>query len=123
MRVAVKTMKSGGDNSEYFNEALVASKLKHENIVQFLGISLANKSIVLELLEGGQLLHYIRTHKNDLNLWDLVDISHDIVKGCAYLERQNFVHRDLAARNCLLTSVIPQIRKVNIIEHQLGNHL
>ena len=111
-KVAVKILKSGGSISDYFNEAIAASKLKHENIVEFLGISLEKKSIILEFMDGGQLLNYLRTNKNDLTLLDLMNISHDIVKGCDYLERNKFVHRDLAARNCLLTSTDAESRTV-----------
>ena len=117
-KVAIKTLKKDENIADYFKEAITASKLKHDNIVEFLGISLENKSIILELMEGGQLLDYLRSNKNDLTLWDLINISHDIVKGCEYLEQKNFVHRDLAARNCLLTSTDPQFRKV-MIKYQL----
>ena len=98
--------------ADFFKEAAIASKLKHENIVEFLGICLDQNSIILELMEGGQLRDYLKSNRNDLSLWDLVKISHDIVKGCVYLERNMFVHRDLAARNCLLTSTDSNSRKV-----------
>ena len=45
-------------------------------------------------------------------MFDLVDMSYDIVKGCAYLEQMKCVHRDLAARNCMLTSDDKNYRKV-----------
>ena len=96
-------------------EALAASRLKHENIVEFLGVCLESNLIILELMEGGELLTYLKSMRRYLTLWDLVDISHDVAKGCAYLERMKFVHRDLAARNCLLTSTNPQTRKVGVM--------
>ena len=97
---------------DFLKEATAASKLKHENIVEFIGICLEYNWLILELMEGGQLLNYLKSKRQHLTLWDLVDMSYDVVKGCVYLEKMKFVHRDLAARNCLLTSTNPQIRKV-----------
>ena len=115
-RVAIKMLnnKETTAYADFFKEAAIASKLKHENIVEFLGICLEQNSIILELMEGGQLRKYLKSNRNDLSLWDLVKISHDIVKGCVYLEKNKFVHRDLAARNCLLTSTNSISRKVYI---------
>ena len=64
-------------------------------------------------MEGGQLLEYLKTYKQDLTMWDLVEMMEDVVKGCAYLEQMKFVHRDLAARNCLLTSTNDKLRMVD----------
>ena len=114
-KVAIKTLKKRESSIEFLKEALAASRLKHENIVEFLGVCLESNLIILELMEGGELLTYLKSMRRYLTLWDLVDISHDVAKGCAYLERMKFVHRDLAARNCLLTSTNPQTRKVGVM--------
>ena len=110
--MAVKKIKNNDNITGFFQEASAASKLDHENIVGFFGICRSYNSIICELMEGGQLREYLRSNKYGLTLWDLVNISHDIVKGCEYMERKKFVHRDLAARNCLLTSAISNLRKV-----------
>ena len=112
-KVAVKKIKNNDNITEFFKEASAASKLDHENIVGFFGICLSYNSIICELMEGGQLREYLKSNKYGLTVWDLVNISHDIVKGCEYMERKKFVHRDLAARNCLLTSTNSSLRKVN----------
>jgi len=113
-KVAIKTLKKRESSIEFLKEALAVSQLKHENIVEFLGVCLDSNLIILELMEGGELLTYLKSMRRYMTLWDLVDMSHDVAKGCAYLERMRFVHRDLAARNCLLTSTNPQTRKVKI---------
>ncbi len=112
-KVAIKTLKKRESNVEFLKEAKTASSLKHDNIVDLIGVCLENNFIILELMEGGDLLTYLKAMRRYLTVWDLVDMCHDVAKGCAYLERMHFVHRDLAARNCLLTSTDPANRKVS----------
>ena len=64
------------------------------------------------VMEGGQLLSFLRLNDGKLTLREQLGFCFDIVKGCAYIEEMKFVHRDLAARNCLLTTKDSQNRKV-----------
>ena len=112
-KIAIKTLKKRESSIEFLKEAKAWSTLNHENIVEFMGICLDYHFIILELMEGGDLLSYLKCSKTHLTLWDLVEMSLDVAKGCAYLERMHFVHRDLAARNCLLTSTHRNQRKVS----------
>ncbi|MCI4382971.1 hypothetical protein PGIGA_G00020940 [Pangasianodon gigas] len=113
-RVAVKTLQKGASHQEkvdFLKEARLMSQFNHPNILCLLGVCVLNEPhyLILELMEGGDLRSYLRgaraTSKNEqlLTLTDLLDISVDVAKGCAYLERLHFVHRDLAARNCLVS--------------------
>ncbi|XP_054425844.1 proto-oncogene tyrosine-protein kinase ROS [Pteronotus mesoamericanus] len=113
-KVAVKTLKKGSTDQEkieFLKEAHLMSKFNHPNILKQLGVCLLNEPqyIILELMEGGDLLTYLRKarmtkfHGPLLTLVDLVDLSVDIAKGCVYLEQLHFIHRDLAARNCLVS--------------------
>ena len=113
-KVAVKFLKKPETCNEFFKESLVVSQLKHENIVQFFGICLdIEDCLIMELMEGGELLDYLRSNGHLLTLDDQINMCFDVVKGCVYLEEQKVVHRDLAARNCLLTLNDSQNRKVN----------
>ena len=113
--VALKVLRDRNNFHEFYKEVTVASQLKHSNIVQFIGVCFENNYIILELMEGGQLLSYLRSSSSyDFTPYDLVDMSFDILKGCVFLEEKKFVHRDLAARNCMLTSTNPNNRKVFI---------
>ncbi|XP_069344443.1 proto-oncogene tyrosine-protein kinase ROS isoform X3 [Eulemur rufifrons] len=114
IKVAVKTLKKGSTDQEkieFLKEAHLMSKFNHPNILKQLGVCLLNEPqyIILELMEGGDLLTYLRKarmttfHGPLLTLVDLVDLCVDISKGCVYLEQMHFIHRDLAARNCLVS--------------------
>ncbi|NXC43638.1 ROS1 kinase, partial [Penelope pileata] len=113
-KVAVKTLKRGAtdqEKSEFLKEAHLMSKFDHPHILKLLGVCLLNEPqyLILELMEGGDLLSYLRGARKQklqsplLTLTDLLDICLDICKGCVYLEKMRFIHRDLAARNCLVS--------------------
>uniref|UniRef100_A0A8C6JN91 Tyrosine-protein kinase receptor n=1 Tax=Melopsittacus undulatus TaxID=13146 RepID=A0A8C6JN91_MELUD len=113
-KVAVKTLKKGAtdhEKIEFLKEAHLMSKFDHPHILKLLGVCLLNEPqyLILELMEGGDLLSYLRGARKQklqsplLTLTDLLDICLDICKGCVYLEKMHFIHRDLAARNCLVS--------------------
>ncbi|XP_075057024.1 proto-oncogene tyrosine-protein kinase ROS [Mixophyes fleayi] len=113
--VAVKTLKSDATDQEkveFLKEAHLMSQFDHPNILKLLGVCLFNEPqyIILELMDGGDLLSYLRGARGNtliqdamLSPLDLLDMSLDISRGCVYLEKMHFVHRDLAARNCLVS--------------------
>ncbi|XP_051020218.1 proto-oncogene tyrosine-protein kinase ROS isoform X2 [Acomys russatus] len=114
LKVAVKTLKKGSTDQEkieFLKEAHLMSKFNHPNILKQLGVCLLSEPqyIILELMEGGDLLSYLRKARGTtlqgplLTLADLVELCVDISKGCVYLEQMHFIHRDLAARNCLVS--------------------
>ncbi|XP_064411290.1 proto-oncogene tyrosine-protein kinase ROS [Latimeria chalumnae] len=113
-KVAVKTLKKGAtdhEKAEFLKEAHLMSQFDHPHILKLLGVCLLNEPqyIILELMEGGDLLSYLRGARATvirgplLSVEDLLDICLDVSKGCTYLEKMHFVHRDLAARNCLVS--------------------
>ncbi|XP_071955020.1 proto-oncogene tyrosine-protein kinase ROS-like [Antedon mediterranea] len=114
-KVAVKTLRDKSTDQEkedFLKEAVLMGNFKHPNILALLGVCLDNdpQYIILELMEGGDLLNYIRGARGvaggpaKLTLLNLVDIVIDVAEGCKYLESMHFVHRDIAARNCLVTT-------------------
>ena len=120
--VAIKCLKDESNQKEFFKEAIAVSELNHENIVEFLGIVKKSDTVddmmIFEFMEGGQLLYYLESNQNYddiLQIEDMMKILLDICNGCAYMELMKFVHRDLAARNCLLTSIDPIKRMVNVL--------
>ncbi|XP_077540102.1 receptor protein-tyrosine kinase sevenless isoform X2 [Haemaphysalis longicornis] len=133
-KVAVKNLRKGAteqEKAEFLKEAKLMSNFKHEHILRLLGISLDNSLhfIILELMEGGDLLSYLRSNRptagerSPLTLNDLLSICVDVAKGCKYLEDMHFVHRDLAARNCLVSSTDPAERVVKIGDFGLARDI
>ncbi|KAK4016061.1 hypothetical protein OUZ56_031022 [Daphnia magna] len=140
-KVAVKTLRKGAtdqEKGEFLKEAILMSQFKHKHILRLLGVCLdADPSfILLELMEGGDLLSFLRNNRPSLReppansatccqlgLLDLVSMCVDVAKGCCYLEELHFVHRDLAARNCLVSSRDPRFRVVKIGDFGLARDI
>ncbi|KAF5278624.1 hypothetical protein FQA39_LY00666 [Lamprigera yunnana] len=125
INVAIKTLRKGASDTEkceFLQEAQLMSHFKHEHILQLLGVCLDNdpQFIIMELMQGGDLLTYLRSSRNpmtntpSLTLKELIKMCVDVSKGCRYLEEMHFVHRDLACRNCLVSSMDPEYRIVKI---------
>lgn len=57
--------------------------------------------IVMELVEGGALINYLRTNSNriKLNLLALMRICIDAASGMEYLESKNCIHRYVFEKN------------------------
>ncbi|CAI9740160.1 proto-oncogene tyrosine-protein kinase ROS-like isoform X2, partial [Octopus vulgaris] len=133
-RVAVKTLRkcaSEHEKEEFLKEALLMSNFKHEHILRLLGVCFDGNPqfIVLELMEGGDLLLYLRNYRPtstsqvSLTLLDLMKICVHVSRGCKYLEEMHFVHRDLAARNCLVSSKNPRDMVVKIGDFGLARDI
>jgi len=86
---------------------MLTKKLKrynHPNIVQLLGVCAEKKQvyIVMELMTGGDLLHFLHKHGMSQTPYQLTKFSLDAALAMEYLSSKNCIHRNLAARNCLV---------------------
>ncbi|GJQ85805.1 sev [Trypoxylus dichotomus] len=133
-KVAVKTLRKGAseqEKTEFLQEAQLMSHFKHKHILQLLGVCLDNDPhfIIMELMEGGDLLTYLRSSRKPasntppLTLLELLKMCVDVATGCRYLEEMHFVHRDLACRNCLVSSTDPETRIVKIGDFGLARDI
>ncbi|XP_075713920.1 tyrosine-protein kinase CSK [Rhinoderma darwinii] len=106
-KVAVKCIKNDATAQAFVAEALVMTQLRHNNLVQLLGVIVEDKSslfIVTEFMAKGSLVDYLRSRgRSVLGGECLLKFSLDVSEGMEYLEDNNFVHRDLAARNVLVS--------------------
>ncbi|PPD79546.1 hypothetical protein GOBAR_DD23516 [Gossypium barbadense] len=91
---------------DFRHEVNLLVKLRHPNVVQFLGAVTGKKPLMLitEYLRGGDLHQYLK-EKNGLNSSAAINFALDIA-GMAYLHNEPnvIIHRDLKPRNVLLVN-------------------
>lgn len=65
-RIAIKSLKEGATQSEvveFLKEAKLMNNFKHKHILQLIGVCLDNNFIIMELMEEGDLLSYLRKNR------------------------------------------------------------
>jgi len=91
MKIAIKTLRKGATESEkaeFLKEAKLMWNFKHEHILNLTAICLDNDPhfLILELMEGGDLLSYLRQNRpkgliQSISLLELVQMCLDVAKG------------------------------------------
>ena len=89
-------------------ECVVLSKLRHPNIVQFIGVTYENNdrdSISMVMAKMERDLSKFFEDKEEISLATKLFVLQDVSFGLVYLHESNppILHRDLTARNILLT--------------------
>ena len=106
--VTVKTYKQEHMTlPDFLQMVSLLKKLHHKRLVQFYAVCTIEEPIfiVTEYMKHGNLLEYLRKKKrlkNNVPLFQLIEMSLQVAEGMAYLEEQNCIHRDLAAENILV---------------------
>ena len=94
-----------GAVKKFNQECVLLSRLRHPNIVQFMGVysgdNEADVSLIMEYMHM-DLEHCINTYPN-IPLPYKASILRDVTYGLAYLHSSNIIHRDLNTGNILLT--------------------
>ncbi|KAA0040325.1 serine/threonine-protein kinase STY46 isoform X1 [Cucumis melo var. makuwa] len=106
--VAIKVLKTERVNtdmqSEFAQEVYIMRKVRHKNVVQFIGACTKPPSlcIVTEFMSGGSVYDYLHKQKGTFRLPSLLKVAIDVSKGMNYLHQNNIIHRDLKAANLLM---------------------
>ena len=99
--------KSGGARYRkmFFNEAKVAGKLRHPNIVGVYDAGVKDEIcyIVMELISGGRTLFDHCRPDTLLPIEDVVRVIFKCARALDYAHRHGVIHRDVKPRNILLT--------------------
>lgn len=88
----------------FLRELKLMAKIRHPNIVQFLGFVEEPFVIVMELVPNGDLRSYWRSHK--LSCGHKTTICIEVLRAVAYLHNRkpsSIVHRDIKPSNVLIT--------------------
>ncbi|KAL1941949.1 hypothetical protein VTO73DRAFT_6479 [Trametes versicolor] len=95
-------------------EILILERLNHRNICQLREVFAEphRLSLVLELVEGGDLQTYLLQNKKALTETETGRILYQLCDALAYVHEQKIAHRDLKLENVLLTLDDPPVVKV-----------
>uniref|UniRef100_A0A1J3CWA2 Serine/threonine-protein kinase HT1 n=1 Tax=Noccaea caerulescens TaxID=107243 RepID=A0A1J3CWA2_NOCCA len=110
--VALKIIEAPEDSDDKFlgarlekqftKEATILSRLRHPNIVKFVGVDTGN-CIITEYVPKGSLRSYLHhLEQKSLPLQQLIKFGLDIARGMEYIHSRKIVHRDLKPENVLI---------------------
>lgn len=115
MKIIKQPLSSTSDNKEIFQEVIVATQLRHENIISIYDADVIsakdnkNKAFfVMEYVPGGDLEQYLNSFIDSnisMSLYHVLDLMKQILEGLNVLHSSNppIIHRDLKLNNILLS--------------------
>ena len=76
-------------------EMSILNSLQHPNIVRLIGLRKYKGELymIMEFMNGGNLLEYIRKYEASLKENDLLDMAQQIALGMEYLEEKKVIHK------------------------------
>ncbi|RDX87751.1 Serine/threonine-protein kinase HT1, partial [Mucuna pruriens] len=90
--------------ARFQREVNLISRIKHKNIIKFIGASVEpSMMIITELVEGFSLQKYLESiYPSTLSLEQSLSFALDISQAMEYLHANGIIHRDLKPSNLLL---------------------
>eukprot|EP00927_Polykrikos_kofoidii_P018830 TRINITY_DN18775_c0_g1_i1.p1 TRINITY_DN18775_c0_g1~~TRINITY_DN18775_c0_g1_i1.p1 ORF type:complete len:829 (+),score=130.79 TRINITY_DN18775_c0_g1_i1:360-2489(+) len=114
--VAVKRLRRSGPLSvEFTREISVLLRLRHPNLVLFMGActQAPKPLIVSEYCSGGTVFALLHQRRDTALSWaQRLKVAIDVAKGMNFLHRRQVVHRDLKSLNLLLVSQVIAVEDV-----------
>lgn len=108
--VAIKRLRRSGPLSvEFTREISVLLRLRHPNLVLFMGASTQATTplIVSEFCSGGTMFALLHQRRETALSWaQRLKVAVDVAKGMNFLHRRQVVHRDLKSLNLLLVGQV-----------------
>lgn len=121
---AIKTMKITKLNKrkEIMREVDILSKLDHPNLVEYYETLRDDNKfyIVMEYLQGGELLHRISSESQTMPEPHAAEILFKLTSAVRYCHSKGIVHRDLKLENVLFETKSDHKSDVKIIDFSLG---
>ena len=105
-RVAIKKITEQFSLTANAGDEIAKMKsLHHPNLVQLYAANTSKQPtcLIMELMERGSLLDYLRGEGRLLQFHQLIQKAEEIASGMSYLEQQNYIHQNLSARNVMLS--------------------
>ena len=126
LRVAAKTL-HGIIISEYTSELFsremdIASRVRHPNLVQFIGATRVGTPIILTEIMATSL--YKELQKKTLTQSQILDISCDVASALNYLhlwKPDPIIHRDISSPNVLLEPLVGDSFKAKVTDYGAAN--
>lgn len=86
------------------NEIDIMKGIDHENLMKLHEIHESQNSVylILELLEGGELLDYIKAQQGRIKMGEYKHIIISLLRALKYMNIKNIMHRDLKPENIIL---------------------
>ena len=92
-------------SARFDQECAVLQKMRHPNIIQFLGVAQNPKEhspiLLMELMDE-TLTNFLEKTKASLPYYTQLEITYDIALALDYLHLNQIIHRDLSSNNVLL---------------------
>lgn len=118
--VAVKKLTHSGPLcTEFTRELSVLLRLRHPNLVLFMGAATAQAQpmIISEFCAGGTVFTLMHQRPTQLVSWpQRLKVAIDVAKGMNFLHRRQVVHRDLKSLNLLLAGRVTSVDEVPAVK-------
>ncbi|KJE96244.1 hypothetical protein CAOG_08997 [Capsaspora owczarzaki ATCC 30864] len=102
--ISVAGLPTKGQILAFRREVAVLRRIRHENIVLFMGASTVfpNFAIVTKFCEGESLFRHIHLLETDFSPMQSCEIARQVAQGMEYLHAKKIIHRNLKTKNVFL---------------------